>query len=340
VKKVLIIRFSSIGDIVLTTPVIRCLKLQIPGVQVHFLTKAPFAEVLNANPHIDKVWILEDNLAKLLSDLKNEHFDFVSDLHHNFRSLRVRSALGVKNVAFNKLNIEKWLLVNFKIDRLPKVHIVNRYMETVAGLGVKYDGKGLDYFIPATDDVVVSELPSPWNAGYGVFVIGAKHTTKRLPPEKIIEIINEMKLPVLLLGGKEDVQTAAAIANQCSAFALNGCGIYRLSQSASLVKQSRFIITHDTGLMHIAAAFHQRIISVWGNTIPGFGMTPLLPGGKGVSVIVENNNLSCRPCSKIGFEKCPKEHFRCMRDIDVKKIANQATTWWNDQYAGLGTEFH
>lgn len=300
----------------------------MPDAEVHFLTKAPFDEVMNTNPYIDKVWTLKDDLNNLLSQLKNEKFDFVADLHHNIRTLRVRSALCVKNKTINKLNIEKWLMVNLKINRLPEIHIVDRYMETVAGLGVKYDGAGLDYFIAEKDVVQLSTLPAPWNNGYVGFVIGAKHSTKRLPTEKIIEIINEMKLPVLLLGGKDDQAVAAEITKQCSDYAFSTCGNYKLGQSASLVKHARFIITHDTGLMHIAAAFHQRIISVWGNTIPGFGMTPFLPSGKGESVIVENNNLTCRPCSKIGFETCPKGHFKCMKEIDVKLIVNQASMWW------------
>ena len=296
--------------------------------QVDFLTKAPFVDILKSNPYIDNVWTLEDDLNVLISDLKKEKFDFVADLHHNIRSLRVRSALGVKNAAFNKLNSEKWLLVNFKINRLPDVHIVNRYMETVSALGVKYDGGGLDYFIAEKDEVNLKELPAPWNAGYVGFVIGAKHATKRLPTDKIIAVIREMKLPVLLLGGKEDEEAAAAITSQFPDLVFNGCGTFKLNQSASLVKQARFIITHDTGLMHIASAFQQRIISIWGNTIPGFGMTPFLPSGKGESVIIENTNLNCRPCSKIGFDKCPKKHFRCMNDIDVESIVSQASKWW------------
>ena len=328
--KILIIRFSSIGDIVLTTPVIRCLKKQLDGVEVHYLTKKSFGEVVQANPYIDKVWLLGDDLNDILDELKAQQFDFVADLHHNIRSWKVRKALGVKSKAFDKLNIEKWLLVNFKIDQLPKKHIVSRYIETLSDFGVHYDGEGLDYFISKNDEVDIQQLPEPWSKGYVGFVIGAKHATKRLPVEKIISVINKMKLPIMLLGGKEDYLNAETIRTNCSGYVLNGCGNYRLGQSASLVKQAQLVITHDTGLMHIAAAFQKRIISVWGNTVPEFGMTPFVPDASEKVVIAEVKDLYCRPCSKIGFEKCPKKHFRCMRDIDENIIVSQAFKWWSE----------
>jgi ADP-heptose:LPS heptosyltransferase len=326
--KILVIRFSSIGDIVLTTPVVRCLKQQLPGAEVHFLTKASFAGLVRDNSYIDKVHVLENDLSSVISDLKNEKFDFIADLHHNLRSARVKTALGVKSSAFNKLNIEKWLLVNLKFNRMPSAHLVDRYMKTVASLGVKYDGGGLDYFIPEKDQVSISDIPEPFSRGYYAFVIGAKHATKRLPDSKISEIINRINLPVVLLGGKEDQVSAEAITAQTGALVFNACGKYGLNGSASLVQQSKFVITHDTGLMHIAAALRKKIISVWGNTVPEFGMYPFLPSGEGESVIIENKNLSCRPCSKIGYDKCPKGHFRCMTEVDVEAIRAAAAKWW------------
>jgi ADP-heptose:LPS heptosyltransferase len=327
--KILVIRFSSIGDIVLTSPVVRCLKQQLPGAEVHFLTKAGFAGVVRDNPYIDKVHILEDDLSRVISDLKSEKFDYIADLHHNLRSARVKTALGVKSSAFNKLNIEKWLLVNLKFNRMPSAHIVDRYMQTVASLGVKYDDGGLDYFIPEKDQIQLSDIPEPFSKGYYSFVIGAKHATKRLPDFKITEIIKHINLPVILLGGKEDLTSAEAITAQTGILVYSACGKYGLNSSASLVKQSKFVITHDTGLMHIAAALRKKIISVWGNTVPEFGMYPFLPSGEGESVIIENRNLSCRPCSKIGYDKCPKGHFKCMTETDVDQIRGQAQRLWN-----------
>src|ERR1041385_2800771 len=155
----LILRFSSIGDIVLTTPVIRCLKQQVNGAEVHYALKKNFAEVLAHNPYIDKKFFLEDDLTALISELKKEKYDYIIDLHHNQRTFLIKQRLGVKSFSFNKLNFKKWLLVNLKINRLPNVSIVERYLETVKSFGVKNDGKGLDYFISAEDESILQTLP-------------------------------------------------------------------------------------------------------------------------------------------------------------------------------------
>lgn len=313
-KKILIIRFSSIGDIVLTTPVIRCIKEQKPNTEIHFLTKVSFKSILENNPNITKIHTIEKDVKEVITQLQKENFDFVVDLHNNIRSMQTKNALSKPTSTFSKLNFKKWLLVNFKIDNMPKAHVVDRYMDTVKKSGIKNDNKGLDYFIPAKDEVSLSSLPVSHQNGYIGFVIGAKHFTKQLPTEKIISICKKVNKPIILLGGKEDITRAEAIEKAVGNNIYNACGKYNLNQSASLIKQATKIITHDTGLMHIAAAFKKEIISVWGNTVPSFGFSPYLPDPK--SKMVEVKNLSCRPCSKIGYDKCPKGHFKCMMEID------------------------
>lgn len=316
--KFLVLRFSSIGDIVLTTPVVRCLKRQLTNAEIHFATKKIFSTVIDGNPNIDKKFYLEDNLPELIRQLKKEKYDYIIDLHNNIRTLAIKLQLGVKSFSFNKLNFEKWLMVNFKIDRLPPVHIVDRYMATVKNFGVTNDGKGLDYFISSEDERVLEKFPSTHQQGYIGFVIGAKHFTKQLPAQKIISICKKISQPIILLGGKEDAGKAEIIMRESSSQIFNACGKFTLNESAALIKHSTKIISHDTGLMHIAAAFKKDIISVWGNTIPEFGMSPYLPGNN--SSVFEVKNLSCRPCSKIGFDSCPKKHFDCMNKINVDDI--------------------
>jgi len=280
-----------------------------------------------------KIFFLEEDLSSLIRLLKEEKYDAVIDLHHNLRTFIIRQKLGARSFSFNKLNIEKWLMVNFKINRLPEKHIVDRYMETVQSFGVVNDGAGLDFFLSGEDEKAVSALPEIFQGGYIGFVIGAKHATKQLPLEKMIAICNNLHRPIVLLGGKEDFGKGELICSgvnpasglQPPAFVFNACGKFSIGQSAALVKHASRIITHDTGLMHIAAAFKKDIISVWGNTIPGFGMTPYYGSADaGESAILEVKNLSCRPCSKIGFEKCPKKHFRCMNEISVEAITEVA----------------
>lgn len=317
--KILILRFSSIGDIVLTSPVIRCLKQQLAGCEVHFITKKSFEDIVANNPYIDKLYLLENNLVEKLKELKTENYDYIIDLHHNLRTWRIKTALRKKSFSFRKLNFEKWLLVNFKINKLPSIHIVDRYFETVKPLGVKNDYKGLDFFIGPSNEINIKTLPENFRKSYIAFAIGGQHATKRMPEEKIISVCKKINLPIILLGGKEDYTTAEKISSYCGRNNVyNACGKYNLQQSASIIKQAQKVITHDTGLMHIAAAFKKDIISIWGNTVPEFGMYPYLAGEK--SKIIEVKDLHCRPCSKIGFNKCPKKHFYCMNLIDENDI--------------------
>jgi ADP-heptose:LPS heptosyltransferase len=316
--KILLIRFSSIGDIVLTTPVVRCLKEQVDNCEVHYLTKEQFLPILAHNPYIKKIHTIKKEVEEVIDALRAEKFDCVIDLHRNLRTAKVKMKLHVPSRSFNKLNIEKWLAVNLKWNRLPDVHIVDRYLETVRSLGVTNDGKGLDYFLSTGDEVSSGELPPTHQDGYIAFAIGAQHATKRLPTEKISSICGLLNRPVILLGGKEDNVRAEEIKDAVGKNIFNACGKFTLSGSASLVKNAKLVITHDTGLMHIAAAFKKKIYSVWGNTIPAFGMYPYLPGEG--SKIFEVKDLYCRPCSKLGYDKCPQGHFKCMKEIEVDQI--------------------
>lgn len=325
--KFLLIRFSSIGDIVLTTPVIRCLKKQ-SGATVHFLTKNAYRSILDPNPYVDEVITFDKNILEILPRLRTEKYDAIIDLHHNLRSTLVKLALLRKAYAFDKINLEKWMMVRFKYNRLPFVHIVDRYMATVQKLGVRNDGEGLDFFLPEEDAVYEKEILSKatgWTFGrpYFAFAIGAAHATKKIPEQKVIDICKKVERPVVLLGGPAENEEGARIAAEAGPHVLNACGKMTLQESAFLIKQAEKVITPDTGMMHIAAAFRKEIISIWGNTIPSFGMYPYFPQGMDQSTVIEVKNLPCRPCSKIGFDRCPKGHFRCMMGIQADEILRQ-----------------
>lgn len=308
--KVLILRFSSIGDIVLTTPVIRCLKEQL-GAEIHYYTKPAFAAIVESNPYISKVHKLANGNSPFLKTLKKENFDYVIDLHNNFRTRIIKTYLGKPSFSYEKLNWAKYLLVNFKINRMPDIHIVDRYLNTLKPLGVLNDQKGLDYFIPQKDNIALNTLPAAIQSGYAALVVGASFSTKRLPLHKLTELINTIPLPIVVLGGKEDAVVGNELENHFPEKVFNGAGKFNLNQSASLVQQANKVYSHDTGLMHIAAAFKKEIVAIWGNTVPEFGMYPYLTNFSNI----ENKDLSCRPCSKIGFNKCPKGHFKCMEDL-------------------------
>ena len=322
--KFLIIRFSSIGDIVLTTPVVRCLKKQLPDSEIHFLTKESFGTIVENNPYIDKVHLLAHSWETVVHELKLESYDYIIDLHHNLRTLRLKKDLGIASFPFNKLNIQKWIYTNLKWNMMPDVHIVDRYMKTIESFGVKNDGEGLDYFISGDDEVKQGDIPASHHLGYIGLVIGAAHNTKKLPVEKLNELCSKIAHPIILLGGKEDKENAQQIASVDPIKIYNACGKFNLNESADLVRKSKLIITHDTGLMHIAAAFKKKIISVWGNTVPEFGMYPYYGKDQIPNSKFEIRGLRCRPCSKIGYAKCPRGHFKCMKQISMDAVVETA----------------
>lgn len=323
--KFLVIRFSSIGDIVLTTAAIRCLKTQVPGAEVHLLTKRKFKAVTEANPYIDRFHYLDDDLASLVKELKAERFDKVIDLHKNIRSYRIRMALGVPVLSYRKLSLEKFLLTKFHIDRMPKRHISDRCLDTLAPLGVKDDGKGLDHFLPAGYWLDEQQLPIYVKAGYTALVIGASYYTKKLPAERLIALVALMDHPVVVVGGKEDAEVGDAIALAHPGKAFNACGRFDLHGSSALVRDARVVISHDTGLQYIACAFQRPVLAIWGGTSPALQVEPWYGHAnpvRHVNHLVEG--LGCQPCSNYGTKSCPKGHFKCMQELDIAAVAAQA----------------
>ncbi len=332
--KVLVIRFSSIGDIVLTTPVIRCLKQQRPDVELHYLTKASFKSVVAHNPYIDKIHYLHDDFIKTLNELRAEKFDFVIDLHNNLRTARVKRALDAKSMSFPKLNIQKWLLVNFKINLMPSYSIVERYFETVKPLGVTNDGQGLDYFSGDDSKLGNRDIPMSHWAGYVGCVIGGSYNTKKLPVDKWKEFCAKVPYPVVLMGGPEDREEGNRIAEQDTVKIYNACGKFSINESARLVQLSKVVVSNDTGLMHVAAAYKKPIISLWGNTSPEMGMFPyygyndLKKIVEPVVYMMENKSLHCHPCSKLGYARCPKGHFKCMNELNMNELVEIVKKYW------------
>ncbi len=316
-KHFLVIRFSSIGDIVLTTPVIRRLKEQTGG-QVHVLTKRSFAKMLESNPYVDKVITIDSKVSEAYAELDKTDYDEVIDLHNNLRSASVKSYVKAPSHSFPKLNIQKFILVNFKINNLPDIHIVDRYMEAVKHLGVHDDGKGLDYFIPSNVHVDIAGVFSEAYAeGFVAFVIGGQHDGKMCSREKIAEICSEINDPVILLGGPEDAEKGRWIAQHAKGEVANAAGNYSLDESAFLLKESNAVITHDTGLMHIASALGKRVLSLWGGTVPELGMYPYRPG-EGSEILEVKHPM--RPSSKLGSRKGIYKLWNFMDMIPTEKI--------------------
>lgn len=318
--KILVVRFSSIGDVILTTPIVRCIKQQLAQVEVHFLTKSSFEGLLENNPYIDRVHTIQRSIDEVIAQLQAEKFDFVVDLHNNVRTLSLKRKLGVRSASFPKKNISKFLLTKFKIDKMPDQHVVDRYFEAVKPLGVVSDGLPGDFFLNQADRP--EQLPFNAAQPFLAVAMGAQFATKQLPIDLLERSLATIEAPIVLLGGAMDTDRSTALTNRLSGKSVYDlCGKLSLRQSAWVLSQAKTLLSGDTGLMHIAACFGVPIVSVWGNTVPAFGMYPYFPQNKDLFSIHEVKGLTCRPCSKIGYQSCPKKHFRCMADQDVSQIS-------------------
>lgn len=323
--KFLIIRFSSIGDIVLATPVLRCLKLQHPNAAIHFLTKQKFKAVSIANPYIDHFHYFDGDFTAMRRALQAERFDYVIDLHKNLRTFRLRLYLRCKWLSYRKLSVQKFLLTKLHWDIMPREHITTRSLNTLLPLGIKDDGLGLDYFIPSDETLDLNRLPASHQNGFGVIVIGASYFTKRLPVQKIVELVKRLNQPILLLGGPEDSAAGDEIVQLSNTKnVLNTCGRYKLNESADLVRHAAWVVSHDTGLQYIACAFQKRVLAVWGGTSPKLAVEPYYGSRQPANYrnfIVPD--LPCQPCSNFGLKSCPKKHFNCMNLQDVDAIVRE-----------------
>ncbi|MCX8079892.1 MAG: glycosyltransferase family 9 protein [Bacteroidia bacterium] len=314
IKKILIIRFSSIGDLVLISPVLRCIKEQL-NAEIHLLVREKFRFVHEANPNIDKQIPFNENLFDAIQKLKNERYDYILDLQNNFKSLIISAFLFTPVARLNKINIRKLLAVLTKSRNiLPQKHIVDRMFEASKKIGVINDGKGLEYYIP---EIFIKDPPA-----YGILspyialIPGGSYGTKQIPVEIINKILQKnTRVQFVLLGDHADAQRLAELR---SPNMINLCGRIHFHESAYILSRAAAVITSDTGLMHVASAFQKKIYSLWGNTIPEFGMAPY--NASADSKILEVKGLWCRPCSKLGYKKCPLKHFKCMKSQDIEKI--------------------
>ena len=309
-NKILIIRLSSLGDILLTTPFIRAIKTQFPHIRIDMLIREEYADIIKLNPYIGQKFFFKkdekSNIA-LIEQLINNNYQLVIDLQNNLRSKKIVSSLKINSVKFDKRSFDKFLLVNFKINKLREApQIPVRYSNTIQIL--KLDDRGLDLF---TDKSANAELIGKNNL-IG-FCPGARHFTKRWPKEYFIELGNKLTqngYRIVLFGGKIDKEICAELVDKISG-AINLSNNDELLQTAADMNLCKAVICNDSGLMHTASSTGTKVIAIFGSTVKEFGFAPY----KCSNLILENYSLTCRPCSHIGRSDCPKKHFDCMNAI-------------------------
>jgi len=308
--KVLVIRFSSIGDIVLTTPVLRCINSQL-NVSIDFLTKDKYKPLLASNTDIEKLILLSNNISQTIKVLRANKYDMVIDLHSNLRSFRIRKALNTQFFTISRFSLKRFILIYFGVDLL-KNHIVDRYFETVKSIGVYNDNKGISYNLNPTTKVDFNI-----DQDYIAWVIGGSYETKKLSRKQIEDVISKLDIPVVLIGGTSENKIADLIINSLFDKKIyNFCGMISLDQSALLIKHSKLVLTNDTGMMHISSAFSIPIISFWGCTKPSLGFSPYMPKSKFKNLI---SKISKKPCSKHG-QYCNYFKDGCVKSISAEKI--------------------
>lgn len=234
-------------------------------------------------------------------------YDCIIDLQNNLRSKLFLNNLTGEVLTFNKKRFEKVLLVHLKINLLKEVsQIPIRYAETIPDF--QLDDEGLDLFLP--ENITSRILP-----GQNVIGLcpGARHFTKRWQQENFIQLgkmLIEKEFSVALFGGKNDRELCEEISKEIPG-SVNLSTEDDILQLAKDIQQCKAIVCNDSGLMHAACAVKIPVVTIYGSTVREFGFTPY--GCK--NIILENNSLTCRPCSHIGKKKCPQKHFRCMLEL-------------------------
>jgi lipopolysaccharide heptosyltransferase II len=333
--KILVIRFSSIGDIVLATPLLRILRSRFPSAQIDFIVRKEFSELIRSNKNLSAA--VEFNtidgfggLRKLKNRIRTERYDLIVDIHNSLRSRYLRLMSGARDVVvINKRVFARTMLVRFKRNFYKDaVSVSDRYIETVKKYGIENDNAGLELFIPAETKKQVSETLAGYGIGFNQKAFGlcpsAKHTTKCWPAERFIEIGTELakwqNARILIFGGTEDMEKCKLIADainlQEKGRAIDLSGKFSLLGTAAAVEFCDIIVTNDSGLMHIACAVKKKVIAVFGPTVREFGFFPVNKD----SIVIEQPGLYCRPCSHIGLDACPEGHFRCMKDIKTEDV--------------------
>lgn len=325
--KALVICGESISDVIFATPTIRGLRVDVDNTSVHVLVNADLSFLLRDNPYIAKVHLFA-GLYATWKKLVKERFDIVINLNGTWRSKLLCRFIAAPERRLASWRWKKWLMVRFKINHITSKHAVDHMIDVVRPLGVKGDNLGVDYFIPEHDKVSRLGLPAAYRHGYVVFCMNAPFLTRKLPLDRMIELCDKIRKPIVLLGNIEDHDNAEVIGSFFSGSGprrlqkdallfgprthiYNACGKYSFNQMASIIKQSLAVFTFDNDFIPVASAFRRQVFGLWGSSSALFGNYPY----RTRYTIMERNDLECRPCSSQGFDRCPKGHFKCMRDV-------------------------
>ncbi len=322
--KILIICFDDLGKVILASPLVRCIKQQIQDVELHFLTSRKLACVPESNPYITKTYMLDESELLMMHELEIEAYDLLIDLQNNHLSNKVKHQLANKHFTVPVQLFKEWVYTNLHINLLANTHFVQNSFTAIAKLNVLNDGKGLDYFIPAKDELKQSDIPAAHSYGFIGIIIHAPKNTQQLPVHHLQELCRLIDYPIILLGSSNEKSFGDAIASVDDIRIYNSCGKFNIHETAALINRAKLIISQDSGYMQMAAAFKKQVISIWGSSSPVLNSLPYFGNSNITHHSFEVKELGCRPCHKNGYGACPKKHFKCMELQDVQAIAQAA----------------
>jgi lipopolysaccharide heptosyltransferase II len=329
--KILIIRLSSIGDIILTTPLIRNMKKKFPESTIDFVIKNEFVDLLENHPLINKLYKLEKGinkkpLKKIKRQIKNEKYDLIVDLHKNFRSYYLTFRSEAKQIVrYKKFILQRLLLVKFKINLFKKIVPINeRYFLSLNRFNIQNDKLGLEIHFNNQIEQKIKNYYKDFLNNKNDLIIGiapgASFATKRWTLDGFQDVINYFiehhKTKIILFGNKFDRELihSAQISNEHNI--LNSAGKHSISETGVLMDHCDVVLTNDSGLLHLTTALKKPVVAIFGSTTEELGFFPSTTN----NIVVQNSDLKCRPCSHVGRNKCPKDHFKCMKEITSKEV--------------------
>jgi ADP-heptose:LPS heptosyltransferase len=335
INKILLFRLSSMGDIILTTPLARILRTQFPNAQIDVVTAKEFSEIYYFNPHIniliqydksDYLSQIDEIKKELLEKNNNNRYDLFIDLQNNIRSRHFISKLAKRVVFIKKNRLKKLSLVHFKKNLFsPIPPIPLNYIDSLSKLNIRDDSGGLELWLPEEKRKGFYPPDSRQTPVKGKIKIavapGAFHKTKRYPVEYLSLALNKIKElikpEIYIIGGRNDKDTTNELISKLSFKPVDCSGATSIIETARRINGCHLLLTNDTGVMHIAAARRVPVVAIFGSTVPELGFAPYRVKHK-----ILQADVSCRPCTHIGRAECPKKHFRCMAEITPDKVVN------------------
>lgn len=338
IRKILIIRFSSMGDVILTSPLTELTKKIFPNAKIDFCVKRKYSYFVKSNNIINNVIIADDelkysSLKKLKKQIKQTKYDLIIDAQNNLKSFYIRLFIQGNKLVFNKHSFKKLLLVKFKINLLRNSKpIINRYKSILKEYALRKEideAKLPNVFLNKESEQKIenflNEISIPKKSKKICIPIVSGHFTKTYPKEYYSELINKFSANTVffLIGIESDKNTADyIIENVNKGNIYNLCGNLASEDLVSLINRCDIIIGGDTGPIHIAESLNKPLIMLAGSSVKEFGFYPQ----NSKAIVIENNNIKCRPCSHIGKSKCPEGHFRCMKEIYPETVWEKIKT--------------